>query len=248
MPQTLLGLLALALAGLLTLNNQQHQMGTYQDRVVEEYRLAGSGQATHIMEIIAARSFDEASTPLAIEGRDGSGGNHIPDSSAFTRQNGFGELAEASDREVNSNPTVLERILAGRGSHTGFSRRYEGYTARCDLLTHSLACDDVDDLAGLRNEQVSVVLSNGGTLDFLVDVDVFYVRQDAPETPVNVLTSHKRVILKITAPRMQGYGTLVQLERVIAYDPIKADRDHENYCGPVDGVQDVTACMNGYAS
>ncbi|MEO1633106.1 MAG: hypothetical protein AAFU38_20255, partial [Bacteroidota bacterium] len=58
----------------------------------------------------------------------------------------------------------------------------------------------------------------------------------------------ERVILKITAPRMQGYGTLVQLERVIAYDPIKADRDHENYCGPVDGVQDVTACLNGYAS
>ena len=66
MPQTLLALLALSLSSLLVFNQQRLQMRAQTQMVSNELSLAGSGLASDIMEMIGARSFDEASTPEKI--------------------------------------------------------------------------------------------------------------------------------------------------------------------------------------
>ena len=67
MPQTLLALLALSLSSLLVFNQQRLQMRAQSQMVSNELSLAGSGLASDIMEMIGARSFDEASTPDKID-------------------------------------------------------------------------------------------------------------------------------------------------------------------------------------
>ena len=67
MPQTLLALLALSLSSLLVFNQQRLQMHAQTQMVSNELSLAGSGLASDIMEMIGARSFDEASTPDKID-------------------------------------------------------------------------------------------------------------------------------------------------------------------------------------
>lgn len=66
MIQTLLALLALALSSLFVLNQQRLSLGSQQLMVGDEIDLAAAGLATEILEMIAARSFDETTTPLAI--------------------------------------------------------------------------------------------------------------------------------------------------------------------------------------
>ena len=67
MPQTLLALLALSLSSLIVFNQQRLQMRAQTQMVSNELALAGSGLASDIMEMIGARSFDEASTPEKID-------------------------------------------------------------------------------------------------------------------------------------------------------------------------------------
>ena len=66
MPQSLLGLLALTLATLLSFNQQRLTQQSYKSTIRDEISLAASGTAQHVMELIAARSFDEVSTPEKI--------------------------------------------------------------------------------------------------------------------------------------------------------------------------------------
>lgn len=66
MPQTLLALFALALSSFLVLNQQRLTAGARQHMVSDEVELAATGLASDIMEMVASRSFDEASTPGAI--------------------------------------------------------------------------------------------------------------------------------------------------------------------------------------
>jgi hypothetical protein len=63
MPQTLLALLALALASIIAFNMQRLTQQSYRGALREEVQLAASGTAQHVMEMVAARSFDESTTP-----------------------------------------------------------------------------------------------------------------------------------------------------------------------------------------
>jgi hypothetical protein len=63
MPQTLLSVLALALASIIAFNLQRLTQQSYRNALREEVQLAASGTAQHIMEMAAARSFDEVTTP-----------------------------------------------------------------------------------------------------------------------------------------------------------------------------------------
>lgn len=63
MPQSLLALLALALASLIGFNQQRLTQKAYKNTIRDEVHLAASGTAQHVMELIAARSYDEVSTP-----------------------------------------------------------------------------------------------------------------------------------------------------------------------------------------
>lgn len=192
MPQTLLGLLGLSLVTLLSVNQQRVTTQGYQNRLNDEYDLAASGVMMHVMELIASRSFDEYSTPGAIE----SSGRVPERPSEFTHRSGFG--------------------AAGRGS------------AGCDLErpANTPDCDDVDDLDGIENQRVFARLRGDKTLPFDVSIDVFYVDDDNLEAPVSFRTKNKRVILTAESPLRPGVE-LVRLERVVSYDPVKAEADFE---------------------
>jgi hypothetical protein len=98
----------------------------------------------------------------------------------------------------------------------------------CDLErpANTPGCDDVDDLDGIRNQVVYARLRGEKTLPFEVSIDVFYVDDDDLETPVAHRTKNKRVVLWAESPLRPGVE-LVRLERVISYDPVKADADFE---------------------
>ena len=71
MPQTLLALLALVLASFLTFNQQRLTIRAQTNMLTNEIELAATGLGSEVMEFIAARSFDEQSTPRAVyEGGD----------------------------------------------------------------------------------------------------------------------------------------------------------------------------------
>lgn len=63
MPQTMLAMLALSLAALLAFTQQRSTIQSFEERIRNEYTVAVAGLLTEIMELNAARSFDEASTP-----------------------------------------------------------------------------------------------------------------------------------------------------------------------------------------
>ncbi len=66
MPQTLLGLLALAILMQLTFSQQQVTVRSYQSQLRDEFSVSASGMLMEAMELIAARPFDAASSPQQI--------------------------------------------------------------------------------------------------------------------------------------------------------------------------------------
>ena len=88
MPQSLLGLLALTLASIISFNQQRVTQRSYRATIRDEIELAATGTAQHVLEMIAARSYDEASSPEEVFNAGG-----VPfGAGAFTRgdNNEFG--------------------------------------------------------------------------------------------------------------------------------------------------------------
>ena len=63
MQQTILAMLALMIVGSFTLNQHQGVARTYNELVDDELEIAASGVATHIMELISNRAFDQRTLP-----------------------------------------------------------------------------------------------------------------------------------------------------------------------------------------
>lgn len=93
MQQTLLGVLALVLASLMSFNQRRSATNNYEAMVGNEIELAVTGSLTHVLEMVGSRSFDERSTPDGIDAVQG-----LPEEdSEFKELNDFGE----SDRGNN---------------------------------------------------------------------------------------------------------------------------------------------------
>jgi hypothetical protein len=90
----------------------------------------------------------------------------------------------------------------------------------------------VDDLDGIEGQRVYARLRGDKTLPFDVSIDVYYVDDDNLEVPVSHRTKNKRVVLTAESPLRPGVE-LVRLERVVSYDPVKAEADYENVHGPL---------------
>ena len=91
MPQTLLALLALMLASLLTFNQQRLTMRAQRTMISNEIELAATGLASEVLEFIGARSFDEQTTPEAIRAANGK----VPElPSSFSGASRFGTAGE----------------------------------------------------------------------------------------------------------------------------------------------------------
>lgn len=195
MPQTLLALLALALATLLGFSQQRATIQTYEVRIRDEYVVAASGMLMHVMEMAAARSFDQASTPDRIH-------------------------------SVSRLPTLAEFSLPATFGQGG---------AGCDLLEpwNTPSCDDIDDLHSTAWRAVDLVLPSGRKMAYEVRVTVEYVSDADVSVPVLLPTHNKRVTLTARAADLPRLGTIVRLERVIAYDPVKAAADYEVHYGPI---------------
>lgn len=102
MPQTLLALLALALAGLLTFNQQRLTVRSQTNMVSNEVELAAAGLASEVMEFIGARSFDERSTPERIADALGV----VPDGpDAFTNASSFGYSGDCDLLQPSNTPS-----------------------------------------------------------------------------------------------------------------------------------------------
>lgn len=85
MPQTMLALLALALTGTLSLNQQRALIATDDDMIDTEIEMMAAGVALHTMEILAAKAFDERATPEQVHQLG------LPDgTSAFSTPDQFG--------------------------------------------------------------------------------------------------------------------------------------------------------------
>jgi hypothetical protein len=90
MPQTLLGLLALVLASLISFNQQRLTQQSYRSALRDEVELAASGTAQHVVEMIGARSFDEESTPNRVFAAGGvpTGSGSFSSAGAFASDRG----------------------------------------------------------------------------------------------------------------------------------------------------------------
>lgn len=199
MPQTMLGLLALVLASFVAFNQQRITQQSYRAALRDEVEIAASGTAQHVIEMLAARSFDEQSSPARVFQAGG-----VPTSSSqFTAAGSF-----TSDRG----------------------------TLGCDLMDPSDTplCDDVDDVNGLRNVVVEARLSDGRTLPFTADLNVVYVSSPGATTASSSPTLHKRVDLTLRSSMLPDLPNgILQVSRVISYDPMKADADMESMCGVI---------------
>ena len=113
MPQTLLALLALALAGLLTFNQQRLTVRSQTNMVSAEVELAAAGLASEAMEFIGARSFDERTTPEKIADANGS----VPDDPGeFSASTTFGYSGDCDFLRPANTPSCDDvDDLAGRG-------------------------------------------------------------------------------------------------------------------------------------
>lgn len=198
MAQTLLAVLALMLASLVSFNQQRNSVRNYSAMVQNEVEMAAAGTITHVIELIGSRSFDERSTPSAMLAR-----NYLP-----SFDDDFNAATEFGDTD------------RGAGG--------------CDLLQPFATpeCDDVDDLDGMANEVVSAELSTGRTLPFTVDVDVEYVL-DETGTSSDHSTLHKLVTVRALSEYLPNGG--ISLQRVISYDPVKAEMEYEEIYGPLEG-------------
>ena len=213
MPQTLLALLALVVASILSLSQQRSRIQSYDVRLRDEYSVAASGMVMQAMELIAARPFDEASTPASIEARDLDPLvlDAIPTTADFTPR-----LSTEFGRTGSDTCNILEPWKAGD------------------------VCDDLDDYHtprwfpdSLAWQPVEVALSNGHAIPFEVRVEVDYVTGAETGHVVTLdPTDSKRVTIYVRSPQMRGGASdLVHLERVVTWDPDKAEYEHNKTYG-----------------
>jgi len=215
MPQTLFAVLALALAALLAFSQQQSTIQSYEQRLRNEYSVAASGLLVQIMELNAARSFDEASTPGWIRDRQ-----RLPTVNDFTPPEHFGRYDPLPGQ--------------GRGLALGIERKRDD-NFNCDLLkpANTPICSDVDDVAGIEWQEVEVALGNGHTMRFEVSLEVEYVHDSDPTAIVDFKTNNKLVTIRARTPERPQLGEIVRLERIVAYDPVKAEAEYELLFGPL---------------
>jgi len=194
MPQSLLGLLALSLAALLGFSQQRATIQSYEVRIRDEYSVAAAGLVMHVMEMAAARSYDEATTPDRIlqSGR-------LPQTTDFSGPSAF------------------------------------GYAGACDLLApwRTPSCDAVEHLHGIEHAVVEVPLASGHSMTFEVSITVEYVADYDLTVPVGSPTNNKRVTVRARSGELPRLGEIVRLERVISYDPVKAEAEYETLHGPL---------------
>ncbi len=207
MPQTLLAISAIIIAGFLTLSQSEVSRRTTEAVITDQFELAVAGTLLHTMEFVDSRAFDEATTPQKLIARLGLKGKRMT----------------AAERDTIS----FDDLLLIQTDHLSLPSSFgEG---QCDIEAPPSTCDDIDDIADGVWRAVDLKTPEGDPLPVEVKVDVVYVKagaDDEIDTPVggSERTFHKRVevIARSNVIKTPGGGTRpiqVALRRVISFDP-----------------------------
>jgi len=213
MPQTLLAVLALIIAGALTLGQNKMMNDSVQNVMEDELEVIVSGTLLHTLEFADSRAFDDATTPTKLRAALGLNGV-ISEAALDTLSADDLRFIEAADFNPKSN----------------FGRTPGGAAAKCDIAdpSKSLLCDDISDLETEVEEgddgwrEVVFHTVGGDPLTVEVKVEVNYVEVAAPDVAVDYPTFHKRVDVYARSPLLQIRNpshTGIHMNRVISYDP-----------------------------
>ncbi|MEO0557141.1 MAG: hypothetical protein AAF170_03040 [Bacteroidota bacterium] len=213
MPQTLLAVLALVIAGALTLGQNKMMNDSAQNVMEDELEVIVSGTLLHTLEFADSRAFDDATTPRQLRADLGLNGV-ISEEALDTLSADNLRFVDPADFNPKSN----------------FGRTPGGAAARCDIAnpSQSLLCDDISDLETQVEEgddgwrEVIFHTIGGDPLPVEVKVEVNYVEVAAPDVPVDYPTFHKRVDVYARSPLLQKRDpnhTGIHMNRVISYDP-----------------------------
>lgn len=216
MPQTLLAILALVIAGVVMLGQNRTMNDSVHHVMEDEFEVMVSGVMLHTLEFADSRAFDDATTPKALRERLGLKG--IPSLASI-------DTLSADDlRGIEASDFAP---LSRFGTDLATLR-----PAGCDLrnLAASRRCDDISDLqtndvAGKPVwKPVGLTTSGGDSVGVELRIVVNYVEIDDPDTAVDYPTFHKRVDVYARSPLLNltdpGHG--IYAHRVISYDPVVA--------------------------
>jgi hypothetical protein len=78
-----------------------------------------------------------------------------------------------------------------------------------------------------------VPLTTSRSINFEISISVEYVDDRDPTMVVGYPTHSKRVVMRARTPDRPSLGQIVRLERVVAFDPIKAEAEYELQFGPL---------------
>lgn len=252
MPQTLLALCALVVAGVL--GTAQHRaLHRSADAVVrDQEELAVAGAALHAIAFAEGLAFDRATAPAALRARYG-----LPPVMARTARDTltFDDLGDLGPADFTAPaafgpghgrgaPEGAPSKPTGRGGRDGGGQGgpvAAAAAAPCSVqpAAEVPGCGAVEDLDGYDRRAdacagwrpVRFDAAGRAPLEAEVCVRVDYVEAHAPDVPVGHRTAHKRLVVHARAPRDHaGPGAGVRpvtatLARVVAFDsPAAADR------------------------
>lgn len=217
MPQTLLAVLALVIAGALMLGQNRMMNDSVQNVIEDEFDVVIPGVMLRALEFADSRAFDDATTPEVLRDQLSLGGV-IAQSAIDTLSADDLRFIKASDFAPVSR---FGRDLAS------------GKVALCDFqnLMNSRRCDDISDLHTLPDSTgapawhtIEMQTSAGDGFEVEVRVEVNYVELDAPDTPVDYPTFHKRVDVFARSPLLMKSESHhgIQAHRIISFDPVVA--------------------------
>ncbi|MEM8559211.1 MAG: hypothetical protein AAGG50_15425 [Bacteroidota bacterium] len=243
MSQSLFVVIALSLAGLLSLQQLRSAHDSETRIIRAEMELMASGAALKIVEYAASRAFDERTTPLEIQQNGLPGG-----AGQFSEPAQFGETMPAGpmlpappmsgddrddddrddddrddddrDDDDNQNVPPPSSPLPPAGNPCDLDR----------LAATSGMCDDLDDLHMDANEwqAINVPLPDGSAQEFEANVQVSYVRRFNGNSTLSgsQRSEQKRVVVRVRAPMLGGQPNvqLVEMGRVLVYRESRAQR------------------------
>lgn len=203
MPQTLLALLALMLASLLTLNQQRLTLRSQTNAVTDEIELAAAGLASEIVAFIEARSFDENSTPDAIHSAQ-----KVPASSTEFQQAAAFGAADRGDAGCNLLLPALTPECDDVDDLDGID-----WTPATIGLAHDRTLDfEVRTAVYYVDDPKSMVKASGRTLHKRVVIDVRspYVEGDEADGLLRLtrVVSYDPIKAEMDYENTPGYGPI----------------------------------------
>ncbi|HEX8386379.1 MAG TPA: hypothetical protein VF576_09355 [Rubricoccaceae bacterium] len=207
MPQTLLALLALVVASLLSFNVKDSTKGTYENQVHDELEMTAAAIALQVMETAEERPFDQRSTPAGIAAAN----DYLPLQlgAEFSPWTSFGGVA------CNVDSLWTTTSCDDLDDLAGITRQYVPFQMRSSF-------------SGSTERKRFIGLE--------VSIDIEYVLDEDWTVESAFPTTHKRVRIDVyidenVSTQRDRSVPLATIQRVVGYDDRKAARDFQRATG-----------------